>query len=1137
MDSDKTAAKEFFNVLQSLYIENELDPKQVDYYFSDNKYMASQVHEAWKQLSVDSEKEADEIAEMKNIQVNLYAYAIDISRNYCQPVTIRRSQLSLFETAETTENDSEPCPFVSEIQQLKSSRTLEALDSLYMVAKQTSLANKLLEIKEEIIKLDRAILAAYNESESSIQMVMQQNGSMPFRGSTEISEQAFTPIIIRQQGGGSIQSSIIDGTSQWIAERMREELSIAFFERFENWIEGKNIKLLFPNSFSALGSSVTTDYALMIQIFKSAFEKDLKQLPFNFTYFIEEEIAFKDSLSVIESQILELSSEYHKMRDTLRAKRIALKALASNLKEDIKIIGQSSEIQIKSEIKRLEKKLQTQEVDLREFDKTIQEAYKVLKYVLFTIKAIRLLSDGQHPTTLLSYLNANVDELFPHSGNVKSSLLILDVISRSLIASKGDAVWMGRDALVKLKNSSQFRDFYFGLVYQEIMQTVEQEKFNLVQNRNEIAKTIINSSDYKSRYTNNYADKRQAVNKVLTSFLYDLLLIGQSDPKSTIQAISETDYFKSTPKIEQAKVFALNKAHNLISSNPDIKQNFNPKTYQLLVEDIKISLKESERQLEEIYVKYAIDKSKYPINDLVRSAYQFGVPDFFPEDTYNEMLSTNNISYQAKLDKNLDNYFINTGITNPQLQQEIKAIMAVPGKLIIQEQQLVDQVTPTLKNILKQTLAEVQQEIIIPDSIRQVELLALENSDIQAIDLTILRLEKSKVFIDSILSNKMFGQIVNGFMNFANRMDNIQAEFKEIKTNGNANLGSPEFVYLMRNSLDALHQIYALSLSDDNTTVDIVQGLTTRLLDAYAAVLEKNYDAVVMNIIPVADSLLAMCYPHDLGTIAEISDNLRGDEKWGDLSKKQIKKIFKDALKEKGKDTWNKHLQVLVEEREGKLRKMHEIFKYGAFLAAVVQSRDASEIKSAIRAVALPAGSYSIKRRTYRNISLNAYPGVTGGWELAANNFDKEWAPNFGFTAPLGLGFSWGYKANINGYKYIYNDKYRARVEKANIRDDNRFLSGHSGTIFVPLIDLGAIVLFRLDNSEEAFPEDITFQQIFSPGIMYAHGLPNVPITLMGGMQMSPQLRKINQRKANSFRFNFSVVVDLPLGNLYTSKR
>ena len=95
-------------------------------------------------------------------------------------------------------------------------------------------------------------------------------------------------------------------------------------------------------------------------------------------------------------------------------------------------------------------------------------------------------------------------------------------------------------------------------------------------------------------------------------------------------------------------------------------------------------------------------------------------------------------------------------------------------------------------------------------------------------------------------NKRNFGDIVNGFIQFANRMDYIHSEFNSLKENGNANLGTQEFVFLMRNSLDALHQIYEIALPNDQTTLNTVQGLTTNLLDAYAAVLEKDYDAIFL---------------------------------------------------------------------------------------------------------------------------------------------------------------------------------------------------------------------------------------------------------------------------------------------------
>lgn len=423
------------------------------------------------------------------------------------------------------------------------------------------------------------------------------------------------------------------------------------------------------------------------------------------------------------------------------------------------------------------------------------------------------------------------------------------------------------------------------------------------------------------------------------------------------------------------------------------------------------------------------------------------------------------------------------------------------------------------------------------------------NQPIQKLNIQLQRLDNSQLFIDSLLlrNKRNFGDIVNGFIQFANRMDYIHSELNRLKENGNANIGTQEFVFLMRNSLDALHQVYEIALPNDNTTLNTVQGLTTNLLDAYAAVLEKDFDAVVMNIIPVADSLLELSYRQKVKELKSKTDTLPQSDiiaatlttpyNLSKAQKKQLKKAFKSPVSSLKKNEWELRLDTLLEEKENKIRKMHEIFKYGAFLAAVVESKDGEEIKRAIQAVALPAGSYSIKRRTFRNISLNSYPGLTGGMELASNTNNNSWAPNFGFTAPIGLGVSWGYRTKINGFKYYTNQVYRRRVEKATISGRNRFLCGHSGTIFLPLIDLGALVLFRLDNDQDALPEEVGFQQVFSPGIMYAHGLPNVPISIMAGMQVSPQLRSIDDEKANSFRFNASIVVDLPMANFYTRAR
>ncbi|MEL7162193.1 MAG: hypothetical protein AAFN92_15665, partial [Bacteroidota bacterium] len=315
-----------------------------------------------------------------------------------------------------------------------------------------------------------------------------------------------------------------------------------------------------------------------------------------------------------------------------------------------------------------------------------------------------------------------------------------------------------------------------------------------------------------------------------------------------------------------------------------------------------------------------------------------------------------------------------------------------------------------------------------------------------------------------------------------------------------ANLGTPEFVYLLQNSLGVVKQLFRVALPGEEGALDTIQQLTDNVLEAYSAVLTEEYDAVVMNVVPIALSLTRLNYANRLREL----------------------------------DRGSAAYEQLLAERAEKERRLREVFRYGAFLAAVVQSQNPEEIKEAIRAVALPTGSYSIKRRSFGNVSLNAYPGITGGAEVLNGNGEAVWAPNFGFTAPIGLAFSWGYRGKIDPVLYDVRESYRQRVDKSPFMRDNRFLTGHSGSLFFPLIDLGAIVLFRLDGSTETLPEDVGFQQIFSPGVVYTHGFPKLPLSLSLGTQMSPQLRKFGEERANALRFNVSLTVDLPMANFHT---
>ena len=197
-----------------------------------------------------------------------------------------------------------------------------------------------------------------------------------------------------------------------------------------------------------------------------------------------------------------------------------------------------------------------------------------------------------------------------------------------------------------------------------------------------------------------------------------------------------------------------------------------------------------------------------------------------------------------------------------------------------------------------------------------------------------------------------------------------------------------------------------------------------------------------------------------------------------------------------------------------------EIIKYGSFMAAVVNAENGDEISAAIEAIALPPGSASIKRQTISNIALNAYVGVTAGSEYLydLNNSKGIMA----VYSPVGVAFSWG--------MYRIRDKNEGYNECGAI------------TIFVSLIDIGAVTTYRFSDPEsEALPE-IKFQNILAPGINIIYGFAGSPVSIGLGGQFGPALRKITGesseiRNGVNYRIHAFLAVDIPLLNFHNNPR
>lgn len=303
-----------------------------------------------------------------------------------------------------------------------------------------------------------------------------------------------------------------------------------------------------------------------------------------------------------------------------------------------------------------------------------------------------------------------------------------------------------------------------------------------------------------------------------------------------------------------------------------------------------------------------------------------------------------------------------------------------------------------------------------------------------------------------------------------------------------------------------------------NVYLECIKGLAGIYVDIYY----KQYPAAIM----------------EVGTVFEntVVNSVLNHGQGLDIQLKAAKASVDAATTPETKQLAQQNVDAIqgrIDDLKIKQKWITLLTKYGNFIATVVKAQNSDDVQSAIEAVAMPAGSSSVKRNAVFNVALNAYIGPYIGGEKIAG-FDKKAATTYGLTAPVGVALSWG----------------------------NFIFKSMSITAFVPLIDLGAIASYRLGNTTAVAGSDtlkttnipdVKLKNIISPGFFLSIGLPNLPISISGGYQLAPTLRSIttvnpqnqvldpntsglaNQYASKLYsRWSFSIVVDIPILNFYT---
>lgn len=349
----------------------------------------------------------------------------------------------------------------------------------------------------------------------------------------------------------------------------------------------------------------------------------------------------------------------------------------------------------------------------------------------------------------------------------------------------------------------------------------------------------------------------------------------------------------------------------------------------------------------------------------------------------------------------------------------------------------------------------------------------------------------------------------------------------------------------------AVKSILKINLADTlKNYFDVAQSSTNLVLN----ISKRNYSAAIVNVTHIYDVTIAKQAKQD-------ADKYSVNNNQASKALKKLKKNIKQAVKQSSDisslqaidlkemaDTSlsaNLHsvlmnadtLAALVDTKTVQ----NSMFKYGSFMAAMVQAKSSDDVENTIEAFALPAGSSRIKRETKFNVALNAYTGLYAGYEkIKGYDPDHCWQFNsIGVTAPIGVSVSWGQKK----FLWVGNEKKKH----------------WSYSAFISLIDIGAVAAFRFQNDSTVIAANhdttktmasqspvIQLKHLVSPGVFLSVGIPKCPLSLNLGVQVGPNLRNVSSSN-NSVQLDFSnnvyvrysasLCVDIPLLNFYTKSQ
>ena len=395
--------------------------------------------------------------------------------------------------------------------------------------------------------------------------------------------------------------------------------------------------------------------------------------------------------------------------------------------------------------------------------------------------------------------------------------------------------------------------------------------------------------------------------------------------------------------------------------------------------------------------------------------------------------------------------------------------------------------------------------------------------------------------------NNLKKAVQNYFMHISGSASNLNIRISSIKkvpdsTKYLANYELMEEIFdLLENALEISSLLEPLEteiqLHETKEIIESYINIARRSNKSYKAIHEKNYFDVFINGINIYTEIVNVqtTLDYELSRI-EFPKN-RDDLKafYRKVTKDDSTKIKFTISKNGIKKRIIKHYSDSLAKKSDSLKftNPETLIKYGTFLTNLVEAESSKDVKAAIKSAALPTGSSIIKKSTSVSIFLNSYLGGSGYWEDIqpvhdVNEGGKEFA--FAIHAPIGPEISFGSE----------------KLKKVGFA---------SWSIFVPIIDLGALTAFRMDDGNSEFDvPSLTLDNIIVTGGFFVLGVNKAPISLGVGVQKGPQLRQIGTQQVASegdpqmtetipilsevdWNIKFFISVDIPIFKLYAKPR